>query len=199
MRRDSRLHTASPERTLISWNRYWPWKPAYLAIVGLILLALLIYAVLWWSAGKTSRQYSPADVVYGENYHASHVMPDGDAQILQARPVDMSSSSQPQIETGQGFYDFGTLRSGQVVKHVFPLANRGNSPLIIVSAHTTCGCTTADFTATEIPPGKVALMTVTFDTGYHDLRGQTIRRGIFIETNDPKNQIVNLWFQATIR
>ena len=60
-------------------------------------------------------------------------------------------------------------------------------------------CTTADFTATVIHPGKVSVVTLVYDAGFHDARGQTVRRGIIIENNDPKNPQVELWAQATVR
>ena len=79
------------------------------------------------------------------------------------------------------------------------IANQGDASLTISRAYTTCGCTTADFTATVIPPGKVAVVTMKYDAGFHDARGQTVRRGIIIENNDQKNPQVELWAQATVR
>jgi hypothetical protein len=38
-----------------------------------------------------------------------------------------------------------------------------------------------------------------FDAGFHDARGQTVRRGIIIENNDPTNPQIELWAQASVR
>ncbi|MDD5371391.1 MAG: DUF1573 domain-containing protein [Anaerolineaceae bacterium] len=163
-------------------------------LVGVILLASALYFILTWNSKRAAFHYSPADVVYGERLHASHQMEAGTPLTA----LDMSEHS-PHIVVPSGYFDFGTVAAGRVVQKILPVANRGETPLMITSAHTTCGCTTADFTATRIPPGKVVLVTISFDTGLHDLRGQTVRRGIVIETNDPQNPSVNIWFQATVR
>ena len=97
------------------------------------------------------------------------------------------------------YYDFGEVTPNQVVTRTFVISNPGQSTLIIQRAFTTCGCTTADFTASEIPPGKVVLMTLHFDPGYHDMRGSTVRRGVMIETNDPDHPSQEIWIQASIR
>jgi hypothetical protein len=98
----------------------------------------------------------------------------------------------------ENFYDFGFVKAPRVAERVFIIANRGQSPLLIQKAYTTCGCTIADFSASEIPPGKVALMTVHFDTGFHDLRGTTVRRGVIFQTNDPAHPQVEIWVQASV-
>jgi hypothetical protein len=77
--------------------------------------------------------------------------------------------------------------------------NLGDAPLTISRAYTTCGCTTAEFTSTVIPPGKVVIMTLYLDAGFHDVTGQTVRRGVIIENNDPNNSQVEIWTTATVR
>jgi hypothetical protein len=50
-----------------------------------------------------------------------------------------------------------------------------------------------------IPPGKVVLVTLRFDAGFHDTAGQTVRRGIIIENNDPDRSSAEIWVQASVR
>ena len=71
--------------------------------------------------------------------------------------------------------------------------------LTISRAYTTCGCTKAEFTSSIIPAGKVAIVTLVFDAGFHDVRGQTVRRGLIIENNDPDWPTVEIWAQASVR
>jgi hypothetical protein len=71
--------------------------------------------------------------------------------------------------------------------------------LTIHRAYTTCGCTTAEFSSTVIPTGKVAVMKIVLDAGFHDVRGQTVRRGVIIENNDPNNSQIEIWTQAKVR
>jgi hypothetical protein len=37
-----------------------------------------------------------------------------------------------------------------------------------------------------------------FDAGFHDSAGQTVRRGVILETNDPEQPQVEMWIQADV-
>ncbi|NLF66213.1 MAG: DUF1573 domain-containing protein [Chloroflexi bacterium] len=70
--------------------------------------------------------------------------------------------------------------------------------MTISRAYTTCGCTTAEFSASVIPPGKAATVKVIFDAGFHDAAGQTVRRGVIMENNDPDQSQEEIWVQAAV-
>lgn len=53
--------------------------------------------------------------------------------------------------------------------------------------------------AAVIPPGKVSIVTLTLDAGFHDVAGRTVRRGVIIESNDPNRPETELWTQAAVR
>ena len=169
----------------------------YLA-VGVFGVVFLIYGILTWGRSNVKVQYSPADIVYGDQVHAVHDMVSS-LSTQQSIQISANTLGKPKILLSENFYDFGLNDSGLVLTRTFVVANPGQSPLVITHAYTTCGCTIADFTAKEIPPGKVALMTLKFDSGFHDMRGTTIRRGVIIETNDPDHPIQEIWIQASIR
>ncbi|MBE3143830.1 MAG: DUF1573 domain-containing protein, partial [Planctomycetes bacterium] len=153
---------------------------------------------LVWGTTSSKIRYTPADVVYGEKLHAVHAMGlSNNSQISSPSPA--SSVVKPEMRLSEKYYDFGEVNAYQVLTRTFVIANSGQSPLVIQRAYTTCGCTMADFTATEIPPGKVVLMTLQFDTGYHDMRDTTVRRGVMIETNDPDHPTQEIWIQASVR
>lgn len=80
----------------------------------------------------------------------------------------------------------------------FVVRNTGEAPLVISRIYTTCACTTAELTASVIPPGKVALLTVYFDADYHDVRGETVRRGVILENNDRRQPQAEVWIQARV-
>jgi hypothetical protein len=105
----------------------------------------------------------------------------------------------PGAEVSEGFYNFGAIGAQEVVRHDFLVTNRGSAPLVIRRAYTTCRCTTAEISASNVPPGMSALVTVIFDAGFHNTRGQTVRRGLILETNDPNRTQVELWVQAKVR
>ena len=66
------------------------------------------------------------------------------------------------------------------------------------SAYTTCGCTTAEISADVIPPGKAVTIELVYDAGFHDTAGQTVRRGLIIESNDPDQPQAEIWVQADV-
>ncbi len=61
-------------------------------------------------------------------------------------------------------YDFGTFaEDGGEVSHVFTFKNSGSSPVVIVSAHSSCGCTVPSYSRQPIAAGGESTITVTYD------------------------------------
>lgn len=180
------------------------WRKGRMPVIPLVLLTgmlLLIGLAGYLVIPRLSHpvpSYSSADVVYGKPLHVVHQV-DAIASSTPGKDVEDSPSDKPQIEVPKTFYDFGLVGPTQAVTRVFEIANHGAAPLVITGAHTTCACTTADLTATQVPPGKVVLVTVRFDPSVHDLSGQTVRRGLILETNDPLYPNVEFWVQATVK
>lgn len=171
--------------------------PIILLVAGVILVAGAVW-YLFSDRGSVEAAfaYSEEDVVYDQPLHAIHEM---EPPSLASIPFLPKDSPQPKIAVSEDFFNFGSIGPTDVVTHDFVIANLGEAPLTIYRAYTTCGCTTADFTATVIPPGKFSVVTLQLDAGYHDVRGQTVRRGLIIENNDPNNPQVEIWTQATVR
>lgn len=166
--------------------------------LGVFLFALFLYGVLAFGNSSSIVRYSPSDVVYGNEFRAVHDMNSAVNAKLPSISYETVSAI-PKIQMSEYFYDFGSVNSHEILSRTFVIANIGNVKLVIEKAYTTCGCTVADFTAKEIPPGKVALMTIHFDTGFHDMRGTTVRRGVVLETNNPEQPVQEIWIQASVR
>ena len=85
-----------------------------------------------------------------------------DAQV----PATLSTDSLPAagIMVDSSFFDFGTVKQGAVVKHVFRFTNTGSSPLFISTVKTTCGCTVPDWPKDSVPPGGKGEIKVEFNT-----------------------------------
>jgi hypothetical protein len=163
--------------------------------VSLLVLAGSLYAYFSDSQTATAAlDYEVEDIVYGQPVHAVHEMGEGPA--IPFLPRDRA---QPAIAVSEKTYDFGSIGPTDVVERGFVIFNTGDAPLTISRAYTTCGCTTAHISASLIPPGKVAEVTLTFDAGFHDTAGQTIRRGLIIENNDPHQPQAEYWIQASVR
>lgn len=167
-----------------------------LGALGLLALFALMYYVPKEAITRETFEYQDGEIVYGEPIHAVHEM---DGSQLAAIPFFPKGSPQPKIQATHLFYDLGSIGAQEVVTHQIAVKNVGEAPLIITRAYTTCGCTTADFTASTLQPGEISLVTVTLDTGFHDVRGQTVQRGVVIENNDPSSPELTFWMQAKVR
>lgn len=171
-----------------------------LTTLGIALIGVMLVggaAWLLWNrsqGGQAEIDYVASDISYDQPIQAVHEMESGP-------PIPFLSKSdpQPEIKINERFYDFGVIGSADIVTREFVIANTGDGPLTISRAYTTCGCTIADFTSTIIPAGMVSIVSLQLDAGFHDVRGQTVRRGLIIENNDPKRSSMEIWIQATVR
>lgn len=72
-------------------------------------------------------------------------------------------------------FDFGTIKQGEIVKHVFKFKNDGENPLIISNAQASCGCTVPEFAKEPIAPGAESQIVVQFNsTGKMGTQNKTI-------------------------
>ena len=166
-----------------------------IVVIALLVLAGSLYAYLSESQTVTAAfEYDPQDIVYDQPIHAIHEMGEGPPI-----PFLPSGQAQPAVAVSEKSYDFGSIGPYDIVERTFVIFNTGNAPLTISRAYTTCGCTEADITARSIPPGKVAEVTIIFNAGYHDTAGQTVRRGLLIENNDPRQSKAEIWIEASVR
>jgi len=107
----------------------------------------------------------------------------------------MAQSGSPQVVFKEKEWNFGKIKQGEVVSHEFIFHNEGTAPLKIIRVTTSCGCTAALVSETEIAPGKEGRLKVTFDShGYSD----KVIKYIFFDTNDPKTPQVELTITAQV-
>lgn len=75
------------------------------------------------------------------------------ASLAEARIVFSSEKS----------HDFGTIKEdGGAVSVEFPFVNDGDTPLVIISATASCGCTQPKYPTEPIKPGKKGVIKVTY-------------------------------------
>ncbi len=185
--------------SLSEWFANHVRKRVLIGLAGVVIIGFLLYSFGAFGTPNDSKIiYSPSDVVYGEKIVAIHLMGEVPAKVSISQSIS-SPADEPRIQISEKFYDFGSVSSTQILSRTFIISNTGKSPLIIQESYTTCGCTTAEFSAKEIPPGKVALMTLRFDPSFHNMSGSTVRRGVIIYTNDPELPTQEIWIQASVR
>jgi hypothetical protein len=64
----------------------------------------------------------------------------------------------------KGNYDFGKITQGEKVSYSYKFKNSGKSPLIILNATATCGCTVPVVPKDPIKPGEEGEIKVVFDS-----------------------------------
>lgn len=163
-----------------------------LLVVGAIVLAVTDLGGT--SAGAQTIDYTEAQVARANPILAVHEMEAGPPI-----PYLPASSPQPSIAVNEDFVNVGSVGPTEVIERKFVIANTGDGPLTISRAYTTCGCTTAEISSATIPAGQVAEVNLIFDAGFHDTRGQVVRRGLIIENNDPEQPVREIWIQASVK
>ncbi|WP_313002080.1 DUF1573 domain-containing protein [Chryseobacterium gleum] len=83
-----------------------------------------------------------------------------------ATPVSNQPSTS--VALSENSFDFGKIKKGDKVEHVYEITNTGKNPLIISEVKPGCGCTAPDFTKEPIMPGKKGKVTLHFDSSSFD-------------------------------
>jgi hypothetical protein len=167
-----------------------------LITLGCFILFFGVFRIL--HLNQTPASFSSEDVVYGQKIQTARTGRMNTMALTKKLPVSQKSV-QPKLQVSEPFFDFGEIEGGQLALKSFVIANNGQAALVIQNPYTTCGCTTAEFSASEIPPGKAVLMKLFFDPDFHAMHGTTVRRGVIFETNDPDHPIQEIWVQATVK
>jgi len=88
----------------------------------------------------------------------------------------------PSIKFKNEKWNFGKVKQGKIVNHVFIFKNEGDKTLNIGKVNTSCGCTAVLVSEKKIPPGKEGKIKVTLNTsGY----GGKLTKYIYVRSNDP--------------
>ncbi|SHE56232.1 DUF1573 domain-containing protein [Chryseobacterium takakiae] len=85
-----------------------------------------------------------------------------------AAPAPVSNQPLTTIALSESNFDFGKIKKGDKVEHIYEITNTGTNPLVISEVKPGCGCTAPDFTKEPIMPGKKGKITLHFDSTNFD-------------------------------
>jgi Protein of unknown function (DUF1573)/Flagellar-associated PapD-like len=105
------------------------------------------------------------------------------------------TSGTPKAEVAGKVYDFGSVLNAVPVAHVFKIHNAGTGTLVIGGVQTSCGCTAAKPTKSQLAPGEDSDVAVTFDTRFD--KGPATRT-ITVYTNDPTAKSIVLTIKGDV-
>lgn len=102
---------------------------------------------------------------------------------------------QPKLVLQQTSFDFGDIKQGETVSHIFVLTNSGGDLLKITNVQASCGCTAAVPEKSELAPGESTNLPVKFNsTGRMGMQKKTVK----IFTNDPQSPEMTLTISGKI-
>lgn len=101
----------------------------------------------------------------GDSVKAPEVAPVAGA--VAATPV-VSNQPLTTVALSESNFDFGNIKKGDKVNHVYEITNTGTNPLVISEVKPGCGCTAPEFTKEPILPGKKGKITLSFDSSSFD-------------------------------
>lgn len=90
------------------------------------------------------------------------------------RTITLTPAGTPVITFDSTKHNFGTVKEGEALSHVFNFVNEGDGPLIISAVKPSCSCTVSSYSRDTIMPGQTGSVTLEFDTKH--------RVGRFVKT-----------------
>ncbi|MGV6828575.1 MAG: DUF1573 domain-containing protein [Flavobacteriales bacterium] len=84
-------------------------------------------------------------------------------KVTEAADRDANAGKVAAIEFTEKEFDFGKIKRGTKVEHVFKFKNTGEVPLIIASAKSSCGCTIPTPPKDPIAPGEEGELLVKYN------------------------------------
>ena len=117
--------------------------------------------------------------------------------LLAAVALAGCSENAPDIDVVDS-YDMGTVVKGELAAADLAVRNRGKGPLAVVAVSTSCGCTTATLTPLLIPAGGEGWLRIEYDSAAHESDLGRIDRSVFISSNDPDENDVQIRFTVFV-
>ncbi|CAM3036351.1 hypothetical protein DRF59_11690 [Chryseobacterium flavum] len=134
----------------------------------LSIIALSIIGFGLVSCKKESKETQSADSVTTDSVAAAPAVTDSSATLTTEAAAPVSNEPLTSIALSESNFDFGNIKKGDKVEHVYEVTNTGKNPLIISEVKPGCGCTAPDFTKEPIMPGKKGKITLHFDSANFD-------------------------------
>ncbi len=101
----------------------------------------------------------------------------------------------PRIVFATPTHDFGTVKSGEIVKYTYVFTNTGGATLQLSNVQTSCGCTAAGQWTRQVEPGQTGSIPIEFNTsGY----GGQVAKTVTVACNDTNRLNVALEIKGNV-
>ncbi len=85
-------------------------------------------------------------------------------EVTQVEKKKLNPEDYPKMEIENANFDFGTIKEGDKVEHVFKFKNVGNEDLVVAHAQASCGCTVPEWTKEPIKKGESGEIKIVFNS-----------------------------------
>jgi len=112
------------------------------------------------------------------------------AAVVPAQATQANASVRDPLE-----WDFGIVKAGVVLEHVFVLTNDSARDLVIKDTTTSCGCTVSEIKKKRLMPGESTELLVKFEKkGYNGATHQFV----YVNTDNVDKPIVRFTVKASV-
>lgn len=122
------------------------------------------------------------------------IIPGGVSSMEEDKKVKLAPEDYPMIEFDATEYDFGSIKQGDKVEHIFKFTNTGKNDLRVIEVKPSCGCTAPEWTKTPVKKGQSGEIKIIFNS---DGKSGDVHKSVALLTNTMKGNEV-LTFKANI-
>ncbi len=87
-------------------------------------------------------------------------------------------------------FDYGKIKEGTIVEHVFVVKNTGKEPLIISNCRASCGCTIPQWPKDPIAPGESGNIEVKFNSAHKE--GEQSKAVTVTANTEPEQNFITI-------
>ncbi len=106
----------------------------------------------------------------------------------QVTPPIAGNGKTTNVKFDEMSYDWGKIKEGDKMTHIFKFKNTGSNDLIISDARGSCGCTVPEWPKEPIKPGKGGELKVVFDSAHKS--GQQSKTVTVTANTEPANVVL---------
>lgn len=158
-------------------------------LLTVLTLSLLTIALVELSGVSKTALFNKYAIGEAGHRHDHSDDPDRQARLEEARSLPKT-----QILFGEPHHDFGVLKEGARVRHIFSFKNTGEHPLLISDVRASCGCTVPRYSKNPVAPGESGTIEVEFNTT--NQKGKN-NKNIIVLSNAERDR-VSIGFSAVV-